>query len=72
MTAVLGAWGQRVVRADERSINVVQQRAHLSYCYSGCCDGRASQPAPPVPARASYRLSELDDTSVLPVIRGLP
>jgi hypothetical protein len=25
---------QRVVRADGRAINVVQRRAHLSYCYA--------------------------------------
>jgi cobaltochelatase CobN len=28
---------QRVVRADGRAINVVQRRAHLSYCFTGCC-----------------------------------
>ena len=31
----------RVVRADGRAINVVQRRAHLSCCFTGCCCGRA-------------------------------
>lgn len=30
---------QRVIRADGRAFNVVQHRAHLTYCYSGCCCG---------------------------------
>ncbi|MBW4039798.1 MAG: cobaltochelatase subunit CobN [Acidobacteria bacterium] len=30
---------QRVVRADGRAFNIVQHRAHLTYCYSGCCCG---------------------------------
>jgi cobaltochelatase CobN len=30
---------QRVVRADGRAFNVVQHRAHLTYCYTGCCCG---------------------------------
>lgn len=28
--------GQSVVRAGGRSINIVQRRAHFSYCFTGC------------------------------------
>jgi magnesium chelatase subunit D len=31
---------QRVVRADGRTISVLQRRAHLSYCFTGCCCGK--------------------------------
>ena len=30
---------QRVVRADGRAFTLVQHRAHLTYCYTGCCCG---------------------------------
>jgi cobaltochelatase CobN len=30
---------QRVIRADGRAFNIVQHRAHLTYCYTGCCCG---------------------------------
>ncbi len=30
---------QRVIRADGRAFNIVQHRAHLSYCSTGCCCG---------------------------------
>jgi cobaltochelatase CobN len=40
---------QRVVRADGRSINIVQRRAHLSYCFSGCCCGRTERGYAEVP-----------------------
>lgn len=30
---------QRVIRADGRTFHIVQHRAHLTYCYSGCCCG---------------------------------
>src|ERR1700722_11881713 len=40
---------QRVVRADGRSVNIVQRRAHLSYCYSGCCCGRTERGYAQVP-----------------------
>jgi cobaltochelatase CobN len=40
---------QRVVRADGRTINVVQRRAHLSYCCTGCCCGRTERGYAPVP-----------------------
>ena len=33
----------RVVRADGRAINVMQRRAHLSYCFTGCCCGRTER-----------------------------
>ena len=41
---------QRVVRADGRAINVVQRRAHLSYCFTGCCCGRTDRGYAAVPA----------------------
>jgi cobaltochelatase CobN len=40
---------QRVVRADGRAINVIQRRAHLSYCFTGCCCGRTERGYAPVP-----------------------
>src|SRR6478672_2734746 len=40
----------RVVRADGRTINVVQRRAHLSYCFTGCCCGRTERGYAAVPA----------------------
>jgi cobaltochelatase CobN len=36
---VADSFRQRVVRADGRAFNIVQHRAHLTYCYSGCCCG---------------------------------
>ncbi|HEY4049426.1 MAG TPA: cobaltochelatase subunit CobN, partial [Acidobacteriaceae bacterium] len=30
---------QRVIRADGRAFNIVQHRAHLSFCSTGCCCG---------------------------------
>jgi cobaltochelatase CobN len=30
---------QRVIRADGRAFNITQHRAHLTYCYTGCCCG---------------------------------
>ncbi len=41
---------QRVVRADGRAINIVQRRAHLSYCLTGCCCGRTERGYAAVPA----------------------
>src|ERR1700733_2293269 len=40
---------QRVVRADGRPVNIVQRRAHLSYCSSGCCCGRTERGYAQVP-----------------------
>ena len=42
----------RVTRADGRVINVVQKRAHLSFCFTGCCCGRVDRGYAPVPAEA--------------------
>ncbi|MGQ0736608.1 MAG: (2Fe-2S) ferredoxin domain-containing protein [Acidobacteriota bacterium] len=39
----------RVVRADGRAIHVVQRRAHLSYCFTGCCCGRTERGYAAVP-----------------------
>jgi cobaltochelatase CobN len=43
---------QRVVRADGRAVEVLQRRAHLSYCFTGCCCGRTDRGYAPVPADA--------------------
>jgi cobaltochelatase CobN len=40
---------QRVVRADGRTLNIVQHRAHLSYCFTGCCCGRTDRGYAAVP-----------------------
>ena len=40
---------QRVTRADGRTINVVQRRGHLSYCYGACCCGRTDRGYAAVP-----------------------
>lgn len=42
---------QRVTRADGRTINVAQRRAHLSYCYGACCCGRTDRGYEPVPVQ---------------------
>jgi len=46
---------QRVVRADGRAITVVQRRAHLSYCFTGCCCGRTERGYAAVPAGRPLR-----------------
>ena len=40
---------QRVTRADGKTINVVQKRGHLSYCYHGCCCGHVRRGYAAVP-----------------------
>jgi cobaltochelatase CobN len=40
---------QRVTRADGRTINVMQRRGHLSYCYGACCCGRTDRGYAAVP-----------------------
>ncbi|MES2872648.1 MAG: cobaltochelatase subunit CobN [Bacteroidota bacterium] len=40
---------QRITRPDGKSINVVQRRGHLSYCYNACCCGRTDRGFAPVP-----------------------
>jgi len=40
---------QRVIRADGRTLNIVQHRGHLSYCYTGCCCGRIERGYAEVP-----------------------
>ena len=37
------SYRQRVIRADGRTLNIVQHRAHLSYCFTGCCCGRTDR-----------------------------
>jgi cobaltochelatase CobN len=34
---------QSVVRADGCEVEVIQRRAHLSYCFFGCCCGRTDK-----------------------------
>ena len=41
---------QRVLRADGRAFNIVQHRAHLTYCYTGCCCGITERGYAAVPA----------------------
>ena len=41
---------QLVRRADGRTVEVLQRRAHVSYCFSGCCCGRTERGYAPVPA----------------------
>ena len=41
---------QLVVRADGRPVEVLQRRAHVSYCFTGCCCGRTDRGYAPVPA----------------------
>lgn len=40
---------QRVTRSDGKSINLVQRRGHLSYCYNACCCGRVDRGYAPIP-----------------------
>ena len=42
----------RVVRAHGRAINVVQRRAHLWHCFTGCCCGRTERGYAAVPVDA--------------------
>src|SRR3984957_10066011 len=41
---------QRITRSDGRVVNIVQRRAHLSYCFSGCCCGRTDRGYAEAPA----------------------
>ena len=43
------SYRQRVIRADGRTLNVVQHRGHLSYCFTGCCCGRTDRGYAKVP-----------------------
>ena len=43
---------QLVVRADGRPVEVLQRRAHVSYCFTGCCCGHTDRGYAPVPAEA--------------------
>jgi nitrile hydratase accessory protein len=43
---------QLVVRADGRTVEVLQRRAHISYCFNGCCCGRTDRGYAPVPSDA--------------------
>jgi cobaltochelatase CobN len=43
---------QRVTRADGRVVDVLQRRAHISYCFTGCCCGKTERGYAPVPATA--------------------
>ena len=40
---------QLVIRADGRPVEVLQRRAHISYCFSGCCCGRTDRGYAPYP-----------------------
>jgi cobaltochelatase CobN len=43
------SYRQRVIRADGRTLNIVQHRGHLSYCVTGCCCGRTERGYAEVP-----------------------
>ena len=43
---------QKVTRADGKTVNIVQRRGHLSYCYSGCCCGHVDRGYAPLPVDA--------------------
>ena len=43
---------QKVTRADGKTVNIVQRRGHLSYCYSGCCCGHTDRGYAPLPVDA--------------------
>jgi nitrile hydratase accessory protein len=45
----LPAFRASVVRADGREVQIVQRRAHLSYCYGSCCCGDVERGYAPVP-----------------------
>jgi len=50
----LGALSNRqvVIRADGRAVEILQRRAHVSYCFSGCCCGRTDRGYAAVPTDA--------------------
>ena len=63
----------RVVRPDGRAINVVQHRAHLSYCFTGCCCGRTERGYAAVPVDAfKDEWLRLDIPVVQAVTSGMP
>jgi len=43
------AFRASVVRADGREVEIVQRRAHLSYCHGSCCCGDVERGYAPVP-----------------------
>jgi nitrile hydratase accessory protein len=43
---------QSVTRADGRVVDLRQRRAHISYCFSGCCCGKTQRGYAPVPSAA--------------------
>ena len=50
--AAAAVYRQRVTRADGRVVDLLQRRAHVSYCFSGCCCGKTDRGYAPVPAAA--------------------
>ena len=48
-TDMLPRFRQAVVRSDGRVVQVIQRRAHLSYCYGSCCCGDVERGYAPVP-----------------------
>jgi cobaltochelatase CobN len=43
---------QRVTRVDGKVVDLLQRRAHISYCFTGCCCGKTERGYAPVPAAA--------------------
>jgi hypothetical protein len=67
---------QRVVRAEGRSINIVQSRAHRSYCFSGCCCGTTERGYAQVPIetykKEGTRRKMIDDAVALVIHQDEP
>jgi cobaltochelatase CobN len=48
--SVVTGFRQHVMRADGRVVELLQRRAHIAYCFSGCCCGKTERGHAPVPA----------------------
>ena len=50
--ACVTSFRQHVTRADGRVVDLLQRRAHIAYCFTGCCCGKTERGHAPVPAAA--------------------
>ena len=65
---------QRVIRADGRTLNIVQHRGHLSYCFTGCCCGRTERGYPEVPVdvyKEEWTRHKIATPSISPKVAAL-
>jgi cobaltochelatase CobN len=53
-SVIAAGYRQRVTRVDGKVVDLLQRRAHVSYCFSGCCCGKTERGYAPVPA-ASFK-----------------